>query len=226
MGRKRLRGMQPVLFHVAHVVEQIDRGADQAERDEGQGGALDDGRLEQSARGQRGGKHKQVLDPLAGSHGADRGRHSAAANSNLRGFRHQDATLSSHWESAVTASKRTLPWSACGSTGELRASALREPFHEATSELRASALREQLQISALTGSRWLQRFLVASSWDVALIPRATPALPRRPHLRLVHHPFPPTARPSPSSASSMDRFSISRCRVQPLSQRRSISRTM
>ena len=31
-------------------------------------------------------KHEEVLDPLAGSHGADRGWHSAAANSNLRGF--------------------------------------------------------------------------------------------------------------------------------------------
>ena len=44
--------------------------------------------------GQRSSQHEKVLDPLAGSHSADRGRHSAAANGNLRGSRHQDVTLS------------------------------------------------------------------------------------------------------------------------------------
>jgi hypothetical protein len=39
---------------------------------------------------------------------------------------------------------RTLLWSACGGTRELRASALREQFQLAVRELRASALREQL----------------------------------------------------------------------------------
>jgi hypothetical protein len=40
---------------------------------------------------------------LTGSHGANRGRHSAAVNGNLRGFGHQDATLASLWECRVSA---------------------------------------------------------------------------------------------------------------------------
>ena len=102
-GPKPLGGMQPVLFYIANVVDEIDRGAYQTERDEGQRGPFEDCWLEQLARGERRGEHEEVLDPLTGSHGADRGRHSAAANGNLRGFGHQDATLASHWECRVSA---------------------------------------------------------------------------------------------------------------------------
>ena len=103
MGRNRLRGMQPVLFDVANVVDQIDRGADQAERDEGQRGPFENCWLEQLAGGEWRGEHEDVLDPLTGSHGSNRGRHSAAVNGNLRGFGHQDATLASLWECRVSA---------------------------------------------------------------------------------------------------------------------------
>ena len=107
--------MQPVLFDVADVVDQIDRGADQAERDEGQRGPCEDRWLEQLAGGQWRGEHEDVLDPLTGSHGADRGGQSAAANGNLGGFGHQDATLASRWECRGQRERRPLPWSACTS---------------------------------------------------------------------------------------------------------------
>ena len=102
-----LRGMLPVLLHVAHIVDEVDGGAHQAERDEGQRSALEHGWLEKPPSGQRSGEDEEVLDPLAGSHSADRGRHSAAANSNLRGFGHQDATLSIPSQAAAPESEDT-----------------------------------------------------------------------------------------------------------------------
>ena len=48
--------MLPVLFDIANVVDEIDRGAHQAERDEGQGGPFDHGWLEEPASGQRRGE--------------------------------------------------------------------------------------------------------------------------------------------------------------------------
>jgi hypothetical protein len=83
----------PVLGDVAYIVDEVDGCADQAERDEGQRSAFDHSWLEEPPSGQRSGQHEEVLDPLAGSHSADGCRDSAAANSNLRGFGHQDATL-------------------------------------------------------------------------------------------------------------------------------------
>ena len=95
--------MQPVFFYITNVVDEINRGAYQTESDEGQRRSFEDGWLEQLAGGERRREHEEVLDPLTGSHGADRGRHSAAADGNLRGFGHQDATLASHWECGVSA---------------------------------------------------------------------------------------------------------------------------
>ena len=77
--------MLPVLCHVAHIVDEVDGSTYQAERDEGQRGAPDHNWLEKPPSRQRSGQHEEVLDPLAGSHGADRDRPSAAANSNFRG---------------------------------------------------------------------------------------------------------------------------------------------
>src|SRR5512132_4230489 len=94
--------MQSVFLHITNIVDEIDRRTHQTECDEGQCGTLEDCWLKQPAGGQWRREHEEVLDPLTGSHGADRGRYSVAANGNLRGFGHQDATLASHWEFGVT----------------------------------------------------------------------------------------------------------------------------
>ena len=56
--------MLPVLLHVAYIVDEVDGGAHQAERDEGQR-PPDHGWLEEPASGQRRGEDEEVLDPLA-----------------------------------------------------------------------------------------------------------------------------------------------------------------
>jgi hypothetical protein len=66
--------MLPILCHVAYVVDEVDGGADQAECNEGQCRAFDHSWLEKPPSGQGSGHHEEVLDPLPGSHGADRGR--------------------------------------------------------------------------------------------------------------------------------------------------------
>jgi hypothetical protein len=86
--------MLPVLLHVAHIVNEVDGGAHQAERDEGQCRTPDHGWLEEPASGQRCGEDEEVLDPLAGSRSAESGWHPAASNGNLCGLGHQDARLS------------------------------------------------------------------------------------------------------------------------------------
>jgi hypothetical protein len=76
--------MLPVFLHIAHVIDEIDTGAYQAERDEAQCSSLEYRWLEEAASRQWCSEDEEVLDPLTGSHSADRGRNSAAANSNLR----------------------------------------------------------------------------------------------------------------------------------------------
>jgi hypothetical protein len=86
--------MLPILLHVAHIVDEVNGGAHQAERNEGQCSTSDHGWLKEPASGQRCGEDEEVLDPLAGSRSAESGWHPAAANGNLCGLGHQDATLS------------------------------------------------------------------------------------------------------------------------------------
>ena len=152
--------MQPVLLDVADVVEQVDRGADQAEGDERQRDAEHSWR-EKPAGGQRRRDDEEVLHPLAGSHRADRGRHPAPANGNLRGLGHQDATLSIPFSSSgdreqVDITLERVRINPRGASAGMS----REQLHMATPDLEASVLRKQLH---LPGSCWrpLRRFLVA-----------------------------------------------------------------
>ena len=73
-GPEPLARVQPVLLDVADVVDEVDRRAHQAERDEGEGRGEQDVALEEPARGEGCGEDEDVLDPLARAHGPDRRR--------------------------------------------------------------------------------------------------------------------------------------------------------
>ena len=65
-GPLRLDGMEPVLFQVPDVVEDVMGARDEAEGDEGRRGPQDERRLEEVPGKDDGGEDEEVLDPLLG----------------------------------------------------------------------------------------------------------------------------------------------------------------
>ena len=86
-GPEPLPGVEAVLLDVPDVVQQVDRGADQAEGDEGERHAAQHLGPEQPSGGQRSQDDEEVLHPLAWAERSDRG--GQPAHRALEGLRHR-----------------------------------------------------------------------------------------------------------------------------------------